>query len=160
MRTFLDTNILLRTSQPASPQYADAVASTGVLLRAGRTLCISSQSVYEFLAVATKPQAENGLGMTHAETDAHLTTLLVSIEVFYDSPAIAAELRRLVVAHKVTGKKIHDARMVATMNVQKIPEILTFNGKDFTRYPTITVLSPSTVALGQLPASPPSPPSP
>src|ERR1035437_2481285 len=128
MRTLLDTNILLRTSQPASQQYADAIASGASLLHAGRTLCISSQSIYEFLAVATKPRTENGLGMKHAVADAQLTKLLVSIEVFYDSAAIAAELRRLVVAHQVTGKKIHDARMVAPMNVQKITEILTFNG--------------------------------
>jgi predicted nucleic acid-binding protein len=155
MRTLLDTNILLRTSQPASPQHADAIAATTSLIAAGRTFCISSQSIYEFLAVATKPQTENGLGMTHSVADAHLTKLLISTEVLYDSPAIANELRRLVVAHHVTGKNVHDARIVAAMNAQSVTEILTFNEKDFTRYAAITVLSPSSVAQGKLPGAPP-----
>jgi predicted nucleic acid-binding protein len=155
MRTLLDTNILLRTSQPASPQHADAIRSTAALIQAGRIFCISSQAIYEFLAVATKPQTENGLGMTQSVADSHLANLLASIEIIFDSPAVAAELRRLVLAHQVSGKKVHDARMVAAMNVHNVTEILTFNTKDFTRYPGITVLSPSSVAQGQLPAAPP-----
>jgi predicted nucleic acid-binding protein len=109
------------------------------------------------LAVATKPVAENGLALAHSDADAQLGKLLVSLEVLYDSPDIAAELRRLVVVHKVTGKKTHDARMVAAMNIQNITEILTFNVKDFTRYPAITILSPAMAALGQLPKLPPPP---
>jgi len=128
-----------------------ALAAVAFLLHSSRTLCISSQAIYGFLAVATKPVAENGLGMKHADADTQLAKLLAGIEVLYDSAAVAAELRRLVVTHKVTGKKTHDARLVATMNVHGAVEILTFNGGDFGRYPAITILAPADVALGRLP---------
>ena len=51
-----------------------------------------------------------------------------------DSPAIHAEWKRLVVQHCVLGSKVHDAKLVATMNVHGIRGILTFNTEDFARY--------------------------
>jgi predicted nucleic acid-binding protein len=47
------------------------------------------------------------------------------------------------VTHGVSGKKAHDARLVAAMTVNGITHILTFNADDFTRYTGITVLHPS-----------------
>jgi predicted nucleic acid-binding protein len=44
------------------------------------------------------------------------------------------EWKRLVVQHSVLGSKVHDAKLVATMNVHGIRRILTFNTEDFTRY--------------------------
>ena len=112
-----------------------------------------SQTIYEFLAVATRPVAENGLGLAHDDANHALEELLAELAVFFDSPAIAAETRHLIVTNKVTGKKVHDARLVATMNVEGIKEILTFNDGDFRRYPGITVLIPKDVAQGQVPAA-------
>src|SRR5690348_1059945 len=117
MQTLLDTNILLRSSQPASPDHSHALAAVANLLKADRELCISSQTIYEFLAVATRPIAENGLGMRHAHADAQLATLLGGINVHYDSQAVALKARQWIVDHRVTGKKVHDARLAAVMNV-------------------------------------------
>ena len=36
--------------------------------------------------------------------------------------------------HGVVGSKVHDARLVAAMNVHGVRRILTFNTDDFTRY--------------------------
>jgi predicted nucleic acid-binding protein len=148
MRTLLDTNILLRSSQPNSAHHGAAVASVSALMAAGRTLCISSQTIYEFLAVATKPVKENGLGMSHEDADAQLAKLLRGIDVIYDSELVADELRRLVVAHRVTGKKVHDVRLVAVMTVNNVPELLTFNIDDFKRFAGITAFPPSVPASG------------
>ncbi|HMD86008.1 MAG TPA: hypothetical protein VKO18_15040 [Terriglobia bacterium] len=63
-----------------------------------------------------------------------------------DVPAIYPELRRLVVAHSVSGVRVHDARIVADMDVYGITNLLTFNGPDFTRYPGIHVVHPKDVA--------------
>jgi predicted nucleic acid-binding protein len=46
MRTLLDTNILLRSSQPSSAHHASAIAAVTALLAANRSLCISSQVIY------------------------------------------------------------------------------------------------------------------
>jgi hypothetical protein len=58
-------------------------------------------------------------------------------------PDSDAEWRRLVVAHSVSGKKTHDARLVAAMSVHGVAHILTLNADDFTRFTGITVLDPA-----------------
>src|SRR5438094_269349 len=126
MRTLLDTNILLRSGQPSSPHHPFAVASVSAVLNSGRSLCISSQTIYEFLSVATRPLAENGIGMPVPDAAARLSILLKDIDVLYDSPAVSAQLLQLVVDHDVKGKRVHDARLAATMSVNGIPELLTF----------------------------------
>jgi len=70
MRVLIDTNVLLRSSQPAHPHFAPATQAVRRLLGGGHSLCISSQTVYEFLAVATRAVADRGLGMAHADADA------------------------------------------------------------------------------------------
>lgn len=56
------------------------------------------------------------------------------------------EWRRLVVQHNVPGVKVHDARLVAAMNVHNVPRILTFNAGDFLRY-GIEVIEPQSLVL-------------
>jgi hypothetical protein len=45
-----------------------------------------------------------------------------------------SERKSLVVRHGVVGVKVHDARLVAAMNVPGVRRLLTFNAGDFTRY--------------------------
>jgi len=56
------------------------------------------------------------------------------LTVLPDVPAVYGEWKRLIVRHSVLGSKVHDARLVATMNVHGIRRILTFNTDDFKRY--------------------------
>jgi predicted nucleic acid-binding protein len=46
--------------------------------------------------------------------------------------------------HGVVGAKVHDARLVAAMNVHGVRRLLTFNAGDFARY-GIEVLQPAAV---------------
>lgn len=52
---------------------------------------------------------------------------------------------RLVVAHRVSGKNAHDARLVAAMLVHGVENLLTFNTQDFRRYGEIRVLDVRTI---------------
>ncbi len=47
----------------------------------------------------------------------------------------------LVMTHRVMGKTVHDARLIAYMKCLGIGSILTLNASDFKRY-GVTVLSP------------------
>jgi hypothetical protein len=71
------------------------------------------------------------------------------IERFYrflpDSAAVHAERRRLLVAHSVAGVQVHDARIVAAMNVHGVTHRLTLNVPDFARYPGIIAVHPQDV---------------
>lgn len=48
----------------------------------------------------------------------------------------------LVKAHQVSGRQVHDARLVAAMLAHKIGNLLTFNSADFKRYHEINLLDP------------------
>jgi predicted nucleic acid-binding protein len=49
----------------------------------------------------------------------------------------------LVRAQPVTGSKVFDAQLVATMQGNGIRRIYTFNGPDFEKFPDIEVVTPS-----------------
>jgi predicted nucleic acid-binding protein len=109
----------------------------------GRTFCIGSQTISEFLAVATRSIADHGLGMTQVAADAELGKLIFALEILYDSAATIAELRRLVVTHSVIGKSVHDTRLVAALISHGLTEILTFNIRDFDGFAEIHVIDSS-----------------
>jgi hypothetical protein len=62
--------------------------------------------------------------------------------VLAGSGLVFSEWERLVIDHRVSGKKAHDAHLVAIMNLNAVTHILTLNAADFSRYPGITVLDP------------------
>jgi predicted nucleic acid-binding protein len=142
----LDTNILLRSIEPGHPMNADAVASVAALLAAGETVYIVPQNISEFWNVCTRPSANNGLGLTPEQTETEVTRLEALLNLVLDAPEIYHEWRRLVIKHSVLGVNVHDARLVAAMNIHGISHILTFNDAHFRRYqPDITVMIPADV---------------
>jgi predicted nucleic acid-binding protein len=137
--------------EPAHPQHGLAVASTDALDRRGDQLCVVPQVLYEFWVVATRPSADNGLGLSAAEAAVELARLKPLLVLLADSAAIYPEWEPLVTQHAVTGKNAHDARLVAAMAVHGLTHLLTFNTGHFTRYPGIAVLDPAALAGSQFP---------
>ncbi len=131
MSVLVDTNILLRRTQPDHPNHAVAVESVARLLSIGELVYFTFQNISEFWSVATRPIEKNGLGFSPALVLSEVEKIEWLLTFLPDSPAIYGEWKRLVV---VLGVKVHDAKLVAAMNVQGIPEILTFNTDDFARY--------------------------
>jgi predicted nucleic acid-binding protein len=147
MRVLLDTNILLRLSERTHPHHPAAREAIRVLATAGTTFCIGSQTISEFLAVATRSIGDRGLGMDPTLADAELSKVTSALDMLYDSAAVMTELRRLVVAYTVIGKSVHDTKLVASMLASGVTDILTFNGGDFVRFSSLVrVLDPATVA--------------
>lgn len=145
MDCLADTNIILRLAQPAHPMHAVALRAVKKLLSEGHNLCLTSQNLIEFWNVATRPADNNGLGWTTAQTETDVRAIESNFTILADSPAIYPEWRRLVVAHSVLGKQVHDTRIVASMNVNQITDLLTFNVGDFKRFSYITIIDPATV---------------
>jgi predicted nucleic acid-binding protein len=142
----VDTNILLRFVEPNDPEHALVRKAVRLLTARGESLCFASQNLVEFWNVCTRPVANNGLGLTPAQTDERATMLESTFELIPDSERVHAEWRRLVVAHSVAGVRVHDARLVAAMLVHGVPHLLTLNDRDFARYPGISVVHPRNVA--------------
>jgi predicted nucleic acid-binding protein len=146
MSTLADTNILLRRTQPDHPSHALAVESVAKLLSTGEPVYFTLQNISEFWNVATRPAANNGLGFTASLALGELEKIERFLTVLPDSPAVYEEWKRLVVRHGVLGSKVHDAKLIATMNVHGLRRILTFNTDDFAHY-DIEAVHPSALLV-------------
>lgn len=143
MSVFVDTNVLARGVQPSHPMHEAAVRSVAGFLRDGESLVITPQIVAEFWNVVTRPVAQNGLGWSHQYAGDQVARVEEFLSVLIETTEVYTEWKRLVLAHAVTGVQAHDARLVAAMKVYGIDRILTFNTKDFARYPNLTVIQPA-----------------
>jgi predicted nucleic acid-binding protein len=99
----------------------------------------------EFWNVCTRPAERNGLGLTPVEADREASRLEGILTLLPDIPAIYPEWRRLVIANSVLGVQVNDAHIVAAMNVYGIISLITFNGRDFTRYAGMRAVHPDDV---------------
>jgi predicted nucleic acid-binding protein len=145
MSVFVDTNVLLRTTEPSDPLHDAAVAATTELIRSGETLFITPQMLAEFWTVATRPTEKNGLGLSIEEAFDELARIEQFFTIVSESPDVYREWKRALVRHQVMGVDAHDTRLVAAMNTYGIKRILTFDD-GFARYAGIEVLHPRTVA--------------
>src|SRR5271157_459643 len=67
-----------------------------------------------------------------------------AVQLAADDPAIYPIWKGLIIAHRVPGTQVYNARLVAAMLAHGIDRILTFNVADFSRY-GVTVLHPAAV---------------
>lgn len=141
----IDTNVLLRSIQQADPMHADAKRASATLTRQDQQLSIVAQNLIEFWAVATRPTVNNGLALSIDQTAQHIATFRRVFTLLTETPDIFLEWERLVDQHKVIGRQVHDARLVAAMKVHNVTHLLTFNTDDFKRYDEITVVNPQQV---------------
>ena len=149
MRFLLDTNVLLRIAQMTSPHHASARIAVLQLAQAGNSLYIVPQVVYEYWAVATRPVAVNGLGMTPDQARLAVAGLVENYHLLKDERGIFGNWQKLVAAHAVQGKTSHDARLVAAMVRHGLTHLLSFNVADFARFSaTIAVVTPDQVLAG------------
>jgi predicted nucleic acid-binding protein len=146
MATLVDTNVLLRSLNPKDPQYTAAANVIASLRLRNEPLCVGPQNIIEFWAVATRPIALNGLGMTTAEAASEIASIRRLFRVLPHTPDVLEEWQGIVTRHSVLGKQTHDAHLVALMRLNNVNTILTFNGADFRRFDGITVLDPAVVS--------------
>jgi len=134
MSVLVDTNILLRRIQPDHVHHALAIDSVARLLAAGEQVYFTLQNISEFWNVMTRPAAANGLGFSPTFALSEVGKIEAVLTLLPDSPAVYEEWKRLVATYAVIGAKVHDARLVAVMNVHGVRRILTFNTGDFARF--------------------------
>jgi len=139
MAVLVDTNVLLRLAQPHHPSAPLAARALRVLRAGNESLHITQQNLVEFWAVATRPSDANGLGLTTEQAAAEVDALKRLFVLLPELPLQDA-WERLVADYRVSGKNVHDARLVAAMVAHGIESILTFNPQDFLRYEEIRVL--------------------
>jgi predicted nucleic acid-binding protein len=141
----IDSNILIRWVQPRDPDYAVVESALDALARQGAILCYTSQNLAEFWNACTRPADRNGYGLSPQEADRRARLFEARLRLLPDSLSVHQEWCRLLLAHGVSGVQVHDARLVATMHVHGVRQILTFNAKDFARFTDIEARLPKDV---------------
>ncbi|HXD32260.1 MAG TPA: PIN domain-containing protein [Pyrinomonadaceae bacterium] len=145
MRWLVDTNVLLRSAQTSHPVYDDVARSVSILATRRDELHVVAQNLIEFWAVATRPIVNNGLGLSVAQTEIEISRLKNLFALVPDTPDIFSEWEKIVRQYQVSGKQVHDARLVAAMLVHDLTHLLTFNDGDFKRFPQITTVNPQSI---------------
>jgi predicted nucleic acid-binding protein len=135
-----DTNIILRFVNRHDPLHTTIRGAVRTLRSDGHQVCIVPQNCVEFWNVATRPVTRNGYGLSIADTSTALRLIERLFPILPEQPAVYAEWRMVVAQFGVAGVQVHDARLVATMRVYHITQILTINTDDFVRYGSIGIV--------------------
>ena len=145
----LDTNLLVRMTRPLDPQCGVARAAIHACRARGEQLIVVPQNLYEFWAVATRargapPAGGNGLGMTTGQAVQWSRFILRRFTFLPDRDELSRLWLSLVEAHRVSGFRAHDVRLVAAMQSYGITRLLTFNTVHFRDLP-VTILDPASL---------------
>lgn len=147
MRILLDTNITLRAINQDSGQHRATQQALQTLLGQGHEVVLVPQCLYESWSTMTRPPEVNGFGFSTSAAEAEVGELLRLFPLLTDPPTLFEVWLNLVVAHRVSGRPSHDARLAAAVKVHGLDALLTNNGEDFKRF-GIQVLRPSDVLSG------------
>jgi len=138
---FVDTNILLTATDDTRQQHQDAQTILGLASRYGVHLAVSGQILREYLVVATRPSKVNGLGLSPNDALKNIGAFRRILSFYDESESVLNTLVQLVKKHDLSGKRIHDANVVATMLTHGIEKVVTENPKDFKKFAVIEMVS-------------------
>ena len=141
----LDTNVILRASDPASETFSLAAESVFLLLTENHECFLTAQVLIEFWVVATRPIEVNGLGWTAERTRQQIDLLTSELSLLPEKPEIFTYWLELVTAHNIKGKRTHDLRLLAVMKAHQISNLLTFNPEDFIAIPGVNIIQPQEI---------------
>ena len=91
MNCLADSNLWLRYSQPADPQYTAAFHALNRAAQQGDVLHLVPQTVSEYWRVATG-SVRGGFGWTPAQADARVALLEAQFPLLPDTPAVYQQL--------------------------------------------------------------------
>lgn len=127
---FIDTNVLVYANVAEAPFHRQALSTLKQAHLAGKTLWISRQVMREFAAVRSRPQDFAPAASSELVVE-RLRYFAQHFEVADESSLVTERLLGLLTEHRIGGKRVHDANIVATMMAYGIPTLLTHNVADF-----------------------------
>jgi predicted nucleic acid-binding protein len=138
----LDTNIVLRLSNPSDQQHSLVTDAVANLLENLDECYLTAQVLIELWVVATRPVDVNGLGWSAQKTRSMIDQLVDRFPLAEEILQIFPTWLSLVTKNQIKGKRTHDARIVAIMLTYDISHILTLNPNDFSGISGITIVDP------------------
>ena len=142
---FLDTNILLTATDEARQHYQLARDLISEHHRSGLHLGFSGQIIREYMVVATRPLQANGLGLNPNDTIHNVDEFRKRLLFFPETEEVSNELRVLMIKFRLSGARIHDANVVATMSAHGVSKLITDNTGDFSTFSTVQTFDLPTI---------------
>ena len=133
-RIMLDTNVLLAATDEGRAEHRDALTIMNEWAAGDTTLCTSGQILREYLAVATRPAEQNGLGLKPADAVSNVRAIRERTAFLAEDARVADRLQGLLADVECSGKQVHDANVVATMLAHGVGTVVTMNLADFARF--------------------------
>ncbi len=140
-----DTNIFLRLAEKNSSERPFILDAIRKIRANNQTICFTPQVLAEFWNVCTRPAAaRGGFGLSIEQTERKANLIQKYFEVLPDTFQTFTEWRKIVSDYKVSGIQVHDAKLVASMNIHKVEHLVTLNEKDFKRF-SIKIINPKDI---------------
>lgn len=139
----IDANILVYAVNSDAPQHVASRALLETALDPAVKLYVTSQILCEFYSVITNPK-RIAVASSSAEALQMIVDLLdlPGLEVLAARTQAVTALMELLKRHPVTGGRVFDLQIVATMQAASIRRIYTFNTGDFQKFPELAVITP------------------
>jgi toxin-antitoxin system PIN domain toxin len=140
----IDTNLLVYAHRADSEWHGRASACVRRLAEARSPWALPWPCIHEFLAISTHPRIWNPPTPTEGALDQVEAWLeSPSLVLLAESPEHWRELRDQIVAGRITGPRVHDARIAALCLAHGVRELWTAD-RDFSRFPSVATSNPLT----------------
>jgi len=140
---FLDTNIFLSATDASRAEHTSCRSILERAIVAGLHPVISGQVVREYLVVATRPVANNGLGLRPSTALDNVSEFQTCAHLLPESVEVTRHLLALLKSANLSGKRIHDANIAAVMIIHGVTTIATANIDDYAGLPGVTSRTPT-----------------
>jgi predicted nucleic acid-binding protein len=141
-RVLVDTNVLVGATDQAREHHAGSLA----LLERHPHLVLNTQVIREYLVVATRPTAVNGLGLSSADALENVRVFRTALRLLPESRPVLPTFLELVRETGCHGKRLHDAYIVASALAHGVQSVATWNTADFALFGArVAIVSPDRV---------------
>lgn len=138
----IDTNVLVAAHRRDAVGHDEAARSVRALAEGLGAWAIPAPCLHEFLAVVTHPRIfdpPSRMSEALAQLDAWLAS--PSLEVLAESERHWSTLGTMLRQSKVTGARVHDARVAAICSDHGVIRLLSAD-RDFSKFPGIRAENP------------------
>jgi len=142
-RVFVDTNVLVQSVVAAAPLYTAALSKLHALRQDGTELWTSRQVLREYVVALTQAQAFSP-ALPPAKVAGDVAFLQSTLTIAEDNADVTGQLLTLAARFNLGGKLIHDANIVATMQVHGIRKLLTARPADYAVFGALVIPLPLT----------------
>lgn len=138
----VDTNILVAFHRLEYPHHGQAADCLRTLAESPATWCMPWPCVHEFTAVVTNGRIFKNPTPVHEALDV-MTALMESpsLRMLSESAGYWQVFAELTAQSKVTGGRVHDARIAALCLHHRVSELWTAD-RDFSRFPALKCRNP------------------